>query len=408
MMKSCLIAFVLVTCHSVIFAGDWPQILGPGRDGIAIGEKLAESWPGGPEVVWTAPAGQGFAGVSVADGRALLFHRIERREVLQAFDAVTGDVLWQSADPCDYRCGLSSDSGPRCVPVIAGSRVITFGAAGVLRCCDVETGREIWKRDTWKDFRAPEGYFGAGSTPLIVGDRVIVNVGGRSNAAVVAFSIKDGSTLWQAFDDTASYSAPVLTTIGGQEHVIVVTRLNVVSLNPKTGNIQFQFPFGARGPTVNGATPVVLGERLFVSASYRVGSVLADIAAEPNPRSSGESLLATQYATPIRFQNVLFAMDGRQDFDNGSLCCIDPVGQEVLWRQPGISYGTLVRVDEELLLLTCGGELVRFRANTENYDEVSRHQILSATGSGYRLPALSSGRLYVRDDDTLKCLKVGP
>jgi outer membrane protein assembly factor BamB len=396
------------TCE-FLTAGDWPQILGPDRNGIAINETLLKEWPeSGPGLIWSLPVGEGFAGVAVKGDTLALFHRKEGSEIVEAIQAVNGKPIWTSPAACDYRSGMSSDSGPRCVPIVAEKRVYTFGANGMLRCVNLQDGKEVWRRDTWDDFGAPEGYFGAGSTPILVDDKIIVNVGGRTNAAVVAFSIADGKTVWQNVDDTASYSSPILTSVDGQEHVIFVTRLKTVSFNPIDGSVRFEFPFGARGPTVNGATPVMLNDSLFVSSSYRVGSVLAKVTAGgADPRSSGETLLATQYATPIRYNNVLFAVDGRQDIGPASLCCIDPVSENVLWRKDGFDYGTLIRVQDELLFLTCEGTLIRFKADTQKYSEVCRHQILESTSRGYRLPALSNGFLYVRDNSMLKCFQVG-
>lgn len=394
---------------SAVRAGDWPQILGPHRDGIAVDETLTETWPeSGPKQVWTADVGDGFAGVAVRGDRLILFHRVDDQEVVQAHQAATGEKLWSTGFPCSYQSGFSSDAGPRCVPLIADDRVYVFGVEGQLRCLQLNDGAEVWSRDTWTDFGAPEGYFGAGSTPLLVSDRLIVNVGGRDNAAVVAFSAKDGKTLWQSFDDTASYSSPVLADIDGTQHVIVVTRLNTLSLDPTDGRVRFSFPFGARGPTVNGATPVVIGDHLFVSSSYRVGSVWATIGSETSEAtSSGEKLLATQYATPIRSGRLLYAVDGRQDIGTAVLKCIDPAAQKILWEAGGFEYGSLVRVQDQILFLTCGGELIRFRADPGGYRELHRSRVLNATPRGHRLPAISNGRMFVRDDRQLKCLQIG-
>ena len=401
----CLFSF----SFSVSIAGDWPQILGPNRDGIATDEKLMEAWPkAGPQQLWAQDVGEGFAGVAVSKGRLILFHRQDDAEIVQAMNAETGKVQWSTEFPCDYQSGLSSDNGPRCVPLIASDRIYVFGVQGNLRCLEFDTGKEIWSRDTWKDFSAPEGYFGAGSSPLLVDDRLIVNVGGRDKAGVVAFSISDGSTMWQQFNDTASYSSPVLASVEGTRHAIVVTRLNTVSLNPDDGSVRFQFPFGMRGPTVNGATPVVMGNKLFVTSSYRVGSVTATMAtASVDAVSSGEKLLASQYATPIQHDGLLYAVDGRQDIGSATLKCIDPAAQKVVWEQPGFDYGTLVKVADDLLLLTNGGELIRFAASKESYQEKQRCTVQDSTPRGYRLPAVSNGRLYVRDDAKLKCLLTG-
>lgn len=408
-LKSLSICSLLLLSASPLLAGDWPQILGPQRDGIAAGEELLPEWPAaGPKQHWALNVGEGFAGVAVKDGTLVVFHRVGDFEVVDAMDAVTSKPKWQTKFPCDYESGMSSDNGPRCVPVLTDDHVFVFGVQGNLRCLSMKGGKEIWSRDTWTDFSAPEGYFGAGSSPVVFEDKVIVNVGGRNNAAVVAFSVKDGSTVWQKFDDAASYSSPIIATVQGVDHVIVVTRLHTISLNPADGSLRFQFPFGMRGPTVNGATPVIVGGQLFVSSSYRVGSITAKLSADAaNPVSSGEELLATQYATPISHNDLLYAVDGRQDIGSATLKCIDPSQQKVLWEQSGFDYGTLVKAGTDLVFLTNGGELIRFAADSTRYREQHRSSVLDATSRGYRLPAISNGYLYVRDDKTLKCLVIG-
>ena len=405
----CLVTVLIGMQTAATPAADWPQILGENRDGIANGEILLPEWPSsGPEEIWQCDVGQGFAGVAVKADVAYLFHRKDDQEIVEARKAATGEEIWSSAADCHYRGGISADTGPRCVPLVTKDRVIVFGVDGTLRCLDAATGRQMWMRDTWQDFRAPEGYFGAGSSPVVFKDRVIVNVGGRDNAAVVAFSIADGKTIWQSFSDTASYSSPIIAEIDGNLHAIVVTRLNTVSLNPEDGSVRFKFPFGMRGPTVNGATPVVMGDQLFVTSSYRVGSVWARVSDGGTENvASGEDLLASQFATPVKYKTFLFAVDGRQDSGSGTVKCIDPAGQKVLWEKGGFDYGTLVRVNDDLLFLTCEGALIRFAADSEKYRELHRSTVLKPTPQGYRLPAISNGRLFIRDDTVLKCLRIG-
>lgn len=396
---------------STLDAGDWPQILGPNRNGIADGEKLLERWPqSGPEVLWEYPVGSGFSGVAVHRDRVVVFCREGNEEVVRMLDAVTSSVAWRSASPCNYRGGVSSDKGPRCVPLIAGDRVYVLGVEGLLRCLSMTDGKEIWKKDTTAEFNPLEGYFGVGSTPVLYRNLLIANVGGRSNSAVAAIDASSGKTVWKAFDDSASYSSPIIASISGVDHAIVVTRMHVVSLDPLNGSIRFQLPFGMRGPTVNGASPVVVKDQVFLTSSYRVGTLLAGI---QNGTVSDEwrdaELLASQYATPIVVGNTLFAVDGRQDEGSGaaSVVCIDITTRKVLWRETGFDYGTMLLADDQLLLLTCGGELIRIEPSTERYLERGRTSVLRPTDSGYRLPALANGRLFVRDDSTLKCLRVG-
>jgi outer membrane protein assembly factor BamB len=404
-----LVIVSLCALAKVGLGGDWPQILGPQRNGIAVDEILLDEWPdSGPKEVWQANVGQGFAGVAVHKDVVYVFHRVDGWETVEARKATTGDVVWTQDFPCDYRGGYSNDSGPRCVPVVTDDRVFVFGVEGILRCLKLTDGSEVWSRNTAKEYKSPDGYFGVGSTPVLHDDKLIVNVGGRKDAAVVAFSATDGKTVWKSFSDTASYSAPVVADIDGTLHALVVTRYHVVSLDPSSGKIRFQFPFGMRGPTVNGATPVIVGNHLFVSSSYRVGSIWAKIGSgDPKLIASGETLLATQYATPIEHNGLLYAVDGRQDSGDASVKCIDPSAQKVLWQKDGFQYGSLIRVNADLVFLTCGGELIRVAADRSGYRQLHKSKVLNPTPRGYRLPAISNGRLFVRDDRVLKCLQVG-
>ncbi len=405
---------VLLVTAAAAEAGDWPQILGPQRNGIATGEQLLESWGSqGPRTQWTADVGEGFAGVAVVGNRVVTFYRDGREEIVQSLDAVTGRSQWQTASACSYSGGVSNDTGPRCVPVITGDAVITFGVEGRLQCLQLSTGSRLWERDTTADFSPLEGYFGAGSTPVVAGDRVLVNVGGREGNSVVAFDLATGRTLWTVFSDNASYSAPIVTEYDGRQLALVITRLHLTGIDVVSGRLQFAIPFGARGPTVNAATPLLTGDKVFVTASYGIGSRLISLAdPEAAAVERDEMILATQYATPVAAaerSDLIFAVDGRQDAGSGqaSLKCVDLATWKVLWEERGLDYGSLIRVNKELLMLTCGGELIRFEANSRGFRVSARHQVQESTDRGYRLPAIANGRLFIRDDAKLRCLQVG-
>lgn len=394
---------------STLSAGDWPQILGPNRDGRATAdERLVDSWPkDGPPVVWQREVGGGFAGLAVAGNTAVLFHRVEDEEVVEAIDATTGKPKWKSGSPTKFSSGFSDDQGPRCVPVIQGEGVFVFGAQGTLRCLDLKSGQEVWKRDTHSEFKAPEGYFGAGSTPIAIGDKLLVNVGaGRAGAGIVAFELATGKTVWKAVDDDASYSSPVLATVAGTKHAIFITRLKAVSLDPESGKVRFEFPFGKRGPTVNGASPIVFEGNLFVSAHYGVGAVFAKIGANAaDEKWNSDDLISSQYMTPLVHEGLIFGIHGQERVGESELRCLDPRSQKVLWSQPSFGYGTLLAADGKMLMQTTEGELILWKPDARRYQELARARVFRSTTRA--LPALSNGRLLVRDSRTLKCLQVG-
>jgi outer membrane protein assembly factor BamB len=406
---SCIVATALPCAGHVARGGDWPQILGPDRSGIATAdERLADRWPAaGPRVVWRRAVGSGFAGVAVVGQRVVLFHRVDDREVVEALDAASGESLWRDDHATTFRPQVGGGDGPLCVPAVHDGTVITFGAQGVLAAHDLATGTRRWSRSTHREFGASEGYFGAGATPVVVAGRVIVNVGGgRQQAGIVAFDFATGATAWQATTEQASYSAPVGVDLDGVPHVLMVTRLACLLLNAADGTVCWQFPFGQRGPTVNAATPLVLpGDRLFVTASYGIGSVCAAFdRTTATPVWQGGEPLASQYGTPIHLAGRLYCIDGRDDLPPADLKCVDAATGRVLWEQSGFGYGTLIAADGKLVAVKADGEIVLLGADPARADIRARARPLAGTIRA--LPALAAGRLYLRDDRELVCLDV--
>ena len=398
-------ATLLWGSSSYLRAADWPQVLGPQRNGIAdASERIASRWKGPVKAAWSRPVGSGFAGVAVSKGRAVLFHREGDEEVIECLDALTGKPLWKSSHPTTFQPQFGSDNGPLCTPTISQGKVITYGSQGVLTCHDLMTGQQDWTRETHADFGAETGYFGAGSSPLVVADRVVVNVGGkRQTAGVVAFDLKDGATVWQKIADDASYSAPVVMDVEGMSIAILITRLKCVGIEVTKGSPIFEVPFGARGPTVNGASPVIYGKQIFLTSSYGVGALSGHLEF-PNfvTDYAKEEIFSSQYATPILREGLFYGIDGRDDTGPADLKCFDPQTKTLKWSEVSFGYGTQILVDGKLLLVKTNGELVLVEPSAEGYVELARDQVL--TGVTRALPAYSNGLLYVRDDRQLKCL----
>jgi outer membrane protein assembly factor BamB len=390
-------------------AGDWPQILGPQRNGHAAkDERLSDTWPAdGPKVVWERKVGRGFAAVSVAGGKAVLFHREADEQVVEGVDAVTGKRLWRHALPTRYVSTISEDDGPRATPVIHQGRVFCLGADGELFCVDLDSGKELWIRHLTADFTIPESYFGAGSTPIVEDGKLLANVGGRGGAGIVAFRLDDGKTVWKTNEDPASYSAPIVATVGGVRHAICITRYHVVSLDPADGKERFRFAFGKRGPTVNAAVPLVCDGNLFVTASYGIGSVMAKIEKDKAPEIwSGGDAMASQYTTCVYLDGVLYGTDGRADQPPAHLRAIDAKTGRVLWSEDEFGVAHVIAADGKLLALKEDGTLVLFKPSKENFAALATAKVLEGTTRA--IPALGGGKLYVRDVGLLKCLHLAP
>jgi outer membrane protein assembly factor BamB len=384
-------------------AEDWPQFLGPERNGVYRGPALAEMWGAeGPRVVWRKNVGQGFSGPVVAQGRLILFHRIGNEEIVDAIDPRTGMSQWRYAYPTSYRDDFGFDEGPRAVPVVVNGTVYTFGAQGQLHAIDLMKGTRIWSEDTQQRFRVPKGFFGAAGSPLVEEGRVLANVGGQ-NAGIVAFDAKTGKPLWTATEDEASYSSAAGATIAGRRVAIFLTRAGLVGLDPATGKVQFQRPWRARmAASVNVATPLVIGDLIFVSAEYGPGAGLFRLDGTTlNQVWASDEALTNHYATSVHHDGVLYGFHGRQEFGQ-SFRAVELRTGKVLWNQDRFLAGTVTLAGDRLVILRERGELVVAPASPEAFRPLARAQILSGTVRAY--PALSDGFLYARNENTLICV----
>ena len=401
------VTVTLVALGARVAAEDWPQFLGPLRDGIYRGPALAEDWGAqGPAVVWQMPVGAGFSGPVVAQGHLIVFHRVGDEEIAEAVDPLTGVAQWRYAYPTSYRDDFGFDEGPRAVPVVADGIVYTFGAQGQLHAIDLEKGTRVWSVDTMRRFGAPKGFFGAAGSPLVDDGRVMANVGGQ-RGGVAAFDARTGDVLWTATRDGASYSSAAGATFAGEPHAIFLTREGLVGLEPATGDVLFQRPWRARmAASVNVATPLVIDDLIFVSAEYGPGAGVFRLDGTTlNELWASDEVLTNHYATSVHRDGVLYGFHGRQEF-GPSLRAVDLMTGRVRWSEDQFRGGTLTLAGDRLLVLRERGELVLAEASPEAFRPIARAQILTGTVRAY--PALSDGYLYARNEGTLLCLDLRP
>jgi hypothetical protein len=259
---------------------------------------LADSWPAdGPKTVWEIPVGRGFSGVAVAGNNAVLFHREGNEELVQLLDATTGNKGWKFASPTTFVASIVSDDGPRSVPVIHGDKV-----NGAQKALSGVSGAKIWSRH---HFSGAKVISGGQPDRRGQGDR---QRGGACWPPESSHSLSTRANGLEATNEAASYSSPVAVTVGGVRHLIVITRMRAVSLDPATGAVRFQVPFGLRGPTVNAASPTVIEDRLFLTANYGLGAVYGRIG--PNALEtfwSSDDVLSSQYTTCV-YERLLFEL----------------------------------------------------------------------------------------------------
>lgn len=373
------------------FADDWPHLLGPSRDGstATLPKTLSAPLKG-----WTAEAGQGFPGPVVAGGQVFIFDRKAANERLRCLEAKTGTLQWTATFPASYRGTINPDSGPRATPVVNGGRVYLLGAAGHVHAVNQEDGSVAWSRDMGRDVDADEGYFGLGQTPLLLDGKLLLNLGGEAGAGLVALDVATGKTAWKSTESGPSYSA----TIPWNGNAIAVTRLETLAIQPD-GKVLWSVPFGKKGPTVNGAAPLLVGNTLFLTASYGIGARAFKLGGPGGPgeqpalRWQSDEAMSSQYPTPVCVNGHLYGIHGREDYNNGEFRCVDLATGAVRWTRPEFPMAQSVTDGERILTVTLDGKLLLHRANPARFDPIAEARIGKGIFRSY--PARADGFLFV-------------
>jgi outer membrane protein assembly factor BamB len=265
----------------------------------------------------------------------------------------------------------------------------------------LEDGKKLWQRELLQDYEVPDSYFGVGTSPLVQGDLLLVNVGGRG-AGIVAFHKDTGKEAWRVTDQQASYASPVAATIDGVRHALFFTREGLVSVDPATGKLRFARRWRSRlDASVNAASPVVFDGHVFLSACYGTGAVLLKVRRDGVDEVwKNDESLSCHFSTPIYLDGHLYGFDGRQE-EGARLRCVAARTGKVCWTQEGYGCGSMVLADGRLIVLSEGGELALLRPDPDRYHELARAPVL---GRPCRAQvALSGGRLYARDGKRLVC-----
>lgn len=375
---------------------DWPQILGPNRDGQATAQQLhPQQWPERLTPAWKVELGNGHAGAAIVGSRVLIPHRRADSEVLTALELESGGTLWECSWPASYQGTITPDDGPRCVPVCHKDWAVCYGAAGDLVCINLSNGEKRWQRTLRKDYDAEDGYFGAGSSPLIVNDLVITCVGGEKGG-VVAVELDSGRTRWTSTGREASYASPIHIKLGSEDLLLVVTRLDTLLLNARDGSLLSEVKFGSRGPTVNAATPIALGGNDYLlTASYGVGTLILGIdGITLVEKLRDRNLLASQYNTPLLVSQRILGIHGREDVGIASLRSIDLQSREVLWEQAEFGAAHLLNFQDQVLAVSLDGMLIMLDGQADAYEPLA--QSFLPTGTYRALPAVSGNQLVLR------------
>ncbi len=382
---------------------EWFQWRGPSRDGISAETGLLQAWPkGGPPQVWrTTGAGNGYSSFSSAGGRLYTLGARANVEYVMAFDRATGKKLWEHQNGRRYQ--NDRGDGPRSTPTIEGDRLYVLGGSGDLTCLELATGKRIWSVNLVQKFGGVNPYWGYSESPLIVGDRILVNAGG-SRASIVAINKADGATLWQSHNDEAGYSSPMLMRTGSLNQVIFFTGSRALAVDARDGRLLWSYNKVSNG-TANIATPIVRGTRVFLSSDYGTGAALLDVRAAGNLASANEVYftrdMRNHHASSVLIEDHLYG------FSSSILTALKFDTGVMAWRDRSVGKGSLIFADRRLYLYSEDGVVGLAEASPTGYREHGRFTLSQQNGlPTWSHPIITGGLLIIRDQDTIYAYNV--
>lgn len=392
-------------------AFDWPQFLGPTRNGISTETGLLKSWPAdGPKEVFRVRGGVGMSGVAVQSGRAVTMLQRGGKQLVVVLDAATGKTLHEVPVAPEY--SNSMGNGPRATPALAGDMAYVFTGEGILAGVDLKAGRVVWSHDTIEELGGREAEYGMASSPLVTGELVVVTPG-AAKGTVAAYDRITGEPKWQAVAgsgrDTAGYSSPTLLTAGGVTQIVAFEGKALVGVSPKSGELLWRYPY-ATNFDCNIAVPIARNGQIFISAGENHGSELLSFEDKSFKvgrvwESHGpESVLRNEWQTSVLLDGYLYGFDNVGGAGPVThLTCVEFATGKRMWQQKRFGKGNMIAADGKLFLSTMNGELVLLKADPKSFEELGRAEVVGTTRQA---PSLANGLLYLRDDREILCLDV--
>ncbi len=426
------LGFLLVLATD-LGAADWPEFQGEGRQNIWTEQGIPESFTADSlERVWSAPVAAGYSGPTAAgDGVFVMDRPDEETERVVCVDRKSGKSKWIHAYESRYT-DVGYGYGPRACVTIADGRAYSLGTMGHLHCLDAETGAVVWARDLRADYEVDMPIWGLTNSPLVEGDHVILQASAPADGAtVVALDRNTGEEKWRAFDDKASYVAPVMIEQGGTRVLVAWTGERIAGMNAASGEVYWEIPTRPTKMPINVPGPALNedGTRMFLSVFYDGSKMIA-----LDPEKPAAELLWARAGINERKTDALHAMISPPFLRDGHVYGIDSYGQtrcldaksgDRIWEdQTAIPHGRWATVflvrqadTDRVWAVTEQGDLLLARLTPSGYEEISRAKIiepltpLNQRPNGavmWAPPAFANGCVYVKNDREMICVRIVP
>lgn len=386
-------------------ADDWPQWLGPNRDGISREKGWRTTFGAdGPTMLWKTRVGVGYSSVAVSGGRLYTLGNTSDTDTLLCLSAGTGRFIWQHSYACSAtapRTFVKLYPGTRSTPTVAGGRVYSFSRDGRLFCLTAADGKLLWSVDVCgKDIGAKVPSWGFACSPLVLGERVVLDVG-----PIVALEAATGKLVWKSKASAPAYSSPIALSVGGRRCIATLNGagLTVVAASDGSGVLLYPFTFVWVESCV---TPIVAGRRCFISAGERGGSALIELEADKAVEVWRNSNMLNLSTNSVLFEGHLYGFHGSA-VGPKSLRCVELETGEKKWSTRSLREGALMIADGKLIAIGGKGDLVIAEASPAGLTPLTRKNVLA--GTCWTLPVLANGMIYCRNAaGELVCLDFRP
>ncbi len=378
-------------------ASDFPQFLGPSRDGRLSRPKLATNWIEQPPTqLWRLPVGAAWSGFAVAGARAITQEQRGEEECVIAYDLETGRVLWSHADKAHYFTTLAGE-GPRATPTIVGQRVFAHGATGLLNCLNLADGHVLWSKENAGSIPV----WGEATSPLVHDDAVIVSAGGSKETSLVAYDMADGSVLWSNGTPWAGYSSPVAATFAGTAQILVFAQA-LIGSDATTGKQLWRFPWRGDHPHI--ATPIIASDSdVVISSGYGTGSARVKIERDAAGQWSAKRVWRAN-RMKAKFTDLIPCHGYIYGLDDGIMECIDAGTGALAWKEGRYGHGQTLLVGELLLIMAENGAVILVDPQPDRLRELTRFTALK--DKTWNPPALAGEYLLVRNDKEAACFRM--
>ncbi|MGH9202823.1 MAG: PQQ-binding-like beta-propeller repeat protein, partial [Vicinamibacterales bacterium] len=377
---------------------DLTQWRGQNRDGVvALTEPKA--WPEQLTRRWKAEVGTGYATPLVVGNRVYQFARIGENETMQALDAASGKVLWQTGYPAPFemqKAAARHGAGPKSTPVFANGRLYSIGMTGVVTAFDAASGKQLWQKSGSEPLPM---YTSHAFSPLVDGGLVIFHVGGHMKGALTAFDANSGAVRWSWDGDGPGYGSPVIVTADGTRQVVTITQGKIVGVDAAKGTLLWERPYVSSNFT-NSMTPFVSGQLIIVSGP---GPTMAFTVARRNNQWTTENIwenadVPMRMSNPVVVNDVLFGLANR---NMGQYFGLDVKTGKTLWTSEGRQAGNaaIMRTGNTIFSLEDDGELVVARSSATAFEPLKRYKV--ADSETWTQPAISGNRIFVKDVSSL-------